>query len=115
VVQYLRLIFTDGIYEFDTNEFGRDIPYKIFKAEPETAFDYTGYTVVLRLLSDGLSILNDISPLSTTPASGTGTFEFSTTNKPLVSGYYFIEAKLTKSGEQLYALSPRLYIRLSPD
>jgi hypothetical protein len=114
-VQYLRLIFTDGIYDLDTYEFGRDIPYKIFKSD-DTAFDYTGYTVKIRLLDDALnSVLVDITPLTTTPASGTGTFEFSSTNRPTVSGYYFVEAKITKSGEQLYALSPRLYIRFSPD
>ena len=115
MVEKLRLILTDGIYYFRTFEFGRDIPFKIYD-ETDTAFNYTGYTVVIRFLDDSLvQELNDIIPLTTTPSSGTGTFEFSSTNRPEIAGYHFFEANLTKSGEELVALSPRSLVSDSPD
>ena len=111
----LRLLFTDGIYEFDTYEFGRDVPFKIFKSD-DTAFDLTGYTVVIRLLDDSFAQdINDITPTIATPSSGAGIFEFTSSNRPTVEGYYYVEAKLTKSGEQRYAISPRVYVHPSPD
>lgn len=111
----LRILLTDGIYVFHTFEFGRDIPFKVYKQD-DTLFDFTGYTLVIRLLDDTFTLVgSDITPLSTTPASGTGTFEFSSTVRPSIAGYYYIEAKLTKSGEQLYAISDRILVNKSPE
>ena len=114
MVAKLRLILTDGIYEFRTNDFGRAIPFKIYK-EDDMFFDFTGYTVVIKGLDDTQTqMLSDITPTSTTPGSGTGTFKLTSDNTFTTEGFVFIEAELTKSGEKESAITPTCTVSRSP-
>lgn len=102
-------------YDFAQWEFGRNVTFKLYD-EAEAAYNCTGYTFEMKFLSDGLAqILNDIAVSWTTQSSGIGTFAFTNTDKPSVTGYAYIQFVGTKSGEQIASHPVRVYVSPGAD
>ena len=101
-------------YSIPQNDFGRAINFKIYD-EADAAFSATGYTGEVKVSNEkGSQVVDDISPTWTVQGSGTGSFKFTSTLRPDVSGYYWVEIELTKSGEQISTERARIYVAPSP-
>lgn len=90
----LKLVITDGQREINCYDFGRPINLKIYD-ENDAAYDYTAYTPYVVIEDNSLTkYLDDITPSSSTPATGVLAFSFSSTNLITVPGYYYIKVEL---------------------
>ena len=127
----LRLVIvnTNRLARYD---YGSTIAFKLYN-EDLTAFDASGYTGVLKtfkrhgdrafffrdveraltVVGTLAQVIGDITVSWTTQASGEGTFAYTSTERPCITGYQWMEVQLTKSGEQLSSDLVRVYIQPS--
>ena len=98
-------------YEFARYDFGRDVNFKLYQEDGETPFDASGYTGVLksfkragdrafffRDVERALSVtgqlaqvISDITISFTTQTDGVGTFAYTSTLRPTIPGYLWLE------------------------
>ena len=127
----LRLVIvnTNRLARYD---YGSTIAFKLYN-EDLTAFFASGYTGVLKtfkrhgdrafffrdveraltVVGTLAQVIGDITVSWTTQASGEGTFAYTSTERPSITGYQWMEVQLTKSGEQLSSDLVRVYIQPS--
>lgn len=98
-------MLTDGIYDFSEGDYGRSIPYKLYK-EDDTAFDASSYTGYIKLSEDGAEVITEIA--SNANSSGVGSFSFTSTNKIATNMRYDLEWQGEKSGriESFHCVNP---------
>jgi len=120
-------------YEFARYDFGRAVTFRLYQEDGETEFDASGYTGVLksfkragdrafffRDVERALSVtgqlaqvISDIAVVFTTQTAGVGTFAFTSTLRPTIPGYLWLEVQLTKAGEQTSSELIRVFVHPS--
>jgi len=123
------LVNTQRLARYD---FGSTIAFKLY-SEDLTAFDADGYTGVLKTykrhgdrafffrdVERALSVQGTLAQVVanitvswTTQSSGEGTFAYTSSLRPSITGNMWLEVELTKSGEQLSSDLVRVYIQPS--
>ena len=123
------LVNTSRLARYD---FGTDIAFKLYN-EDLSAFDATGYTGVLKtfkrhgdrafffrdveraltVVGTLAQIIGDITVSWTTQNIGEGTFAYTSTERPSITGYQWCEVQLVKTGVQLSSDLVKVYIQPS--
>jgi len=113
-------------------DFGSNIAFKLYN-EDLTAFDATGFDGVLKsykrhgdrafffrdveralsVVGTLAQVIGDITVSWTTQNIGEGTFAYTSSLRPTIPGYLWLEVELSKSGTQLSSDLVRVYIQPS--
>ena len=119
-------------WEFARYDFGRDINIKLYD-EQGAQFDADGYTGVIKsfkrhgdrafffrdvakaltVVGQVAQIIGDVDITWTTQNIGEGTFKWTSFERPSIPGVLWIEAQLSKSGEQTSSELIRTYVHPS--
>jgi len=86
---------------------------KVFKRHGDRAFFFRDIARSLTVLGSIAQIINDITIIWDTQASGIGHFSFDSANRPSIPGSMWIMAQLTKSGEQTSSELRKVFIQPS--
>ena len=120
-------------YEFARYDYGRNITFRLYQEDGSTAFDATGYIGVakafkrhgdraffqrdvermLTVHGELAQTINDITVSWTDQANGVGTFAWTVSDRPSVTGFLYIEIQLTQSGEQTSSELVRTFVHPS--
>ena len=120
-------------YEFARFDFGRAVTFRLYLEDGETPFDASGYTGVLKsfkragdrafffrdveralsVIGQLAQIITDITVSFTTQTDGVGTFTYTSSARPTVPGYLWLEIQLTKANEQTSSELIRVFVHPS--
>lgn len=123
------LVNTSRLARYD---YGNTIAFKLYN-EDLTPFNATGYTGVLKsykrhgdrafffrdveralsVVGTLAQVIGNIDVTWTSQSTGEGTFAYTSTLRPTIPGYLWLEVELTKSGAQLSSDLVRVYIQPS--
>jgi len=97
---------------FDASTFTGAV-IKVFKRHGDRAFFFRDIARSLTVLGSIAQIINDITIVWDTQASGIGHFSFDSAARPSIPGNMWIMAQLTKSGEQTSSELKKVFIQPS--
>jgi len=127
----LRMVLDQ--YEFARFDFGRAVTFRLYQEDGETPFDASGYTGVLKsfkragdrafffrdveralsVIGQLAQIITDVTVVFTTQTDGVGTFTYTSSARPTVPGYLWLEVQLTKADEQTSSELVRVFVHPS--
>lgn len=120
-------------YEFNRYDYGETINFKLYQNDRKTAYDATGFDVVLKsfkrhgdqafwwrdiaksltIIGQMAQVINDIPGNWDVQASGQGNVAFTANLRPTIPGWMWLVLQLTKSGAQISTKPVRVYVHPS--
>lgn len=105
-------LYNEDLTAFDASSYTSAV-VKTFKRHGDRAFFFRDVERALSVVGTIAQIVGDIDVTWTDQSSGEGTFSYTDSARPSVTGIHWIEVQLKKSGAQLSSDLVRIYVQPS--
>ncbi len=105
-------LYNEDLSAFDASTYTTAV-LKTFKRHGDRAFFFRDVERALSVVGTLAQVIGDIDITWDTQASGEGHFSYTSSNRPTIPGYMWLEVELKKSGAQLSSDLVKVYIQPS--